>query len=79
VPAAGEAADVRDVADQPGRSGRAGPMQVLQAAAGRFDEFAEFLVGGFGLLVDLSEFGDQLGGEPATSPADEITRTGSIE
>jgi hypothetical protein len=79
VPAAGEAADVRDVTDQPGRSGRADPVQALQAAAGRLDEFAELLVSGFGLLVDLDEFGDQLGGKPAASPADQITRTDGIE
>jgi len=79
VSAAGEAADVGDVTDQPGRSGRADPVQVLQAAAGRLDEFTQLLVSGFGLLVDLDEFGDQLGSEPATSPADEITRTDRVE
>ena len=55
MPAAGEAADLGDLADQPGRSGRADPVQVLQAAAGRFDEFAKLLVNGFGLLVDLDK------------------------
>jgi hypothetical protein len=79
VPAAGEPVDVGHVTDQPGRSGRADAVQVLQAAAGRLDEFAELFVSGFRLLVDLDEFGDQLGGKPAASPADQITRTDGIE
>jgi len=72
-----EPVDVRDVTDQAGRAGRADAVQVLQAAAGRQHELAEFLVRGPGLLVDLDQFGDQLRGEPATGAPDQIHGDGS--
>ncbi|MGW3613628.1 type I restriction-modification system subunit M N-terminal domain-containing protein [Micromonospora sp. NPDC005163] len=79
VPAGGESADVADVADQAGGAGGADAVEVLQAAAGGLDELGQFLVRGLDLLVDLDQFGDQLGREPAAGAPDQTTRPDRVE
>ena len=72
--AAGEAVDVTDIADEAGGSGRADAVEVLQAAAGRVDEFGQFLVRRFDLLVAAGQFADQLGGQLAAGAPDDVPR-----
>jgi len=79
VRAASEAVDVTDVADEAGGAGRADAVEVLQAAAGRFDEFGEFLVRRFDLLVHGDQVADQLGREPAPGAPDEVAGPDGVE
>jgi hypothetical protein len=48
-------------------------IELLQAAASGLDELGQLCVGGFDLLVDGGEFGDQLRGELAAGASDDVT------
>ena len=79
VGAAGEPVNVADVTEQAGCAGRADAGQLHQPAAGAVDQFREFLLRDFDLLVDDDDFVDQLGGQPAAGLADHVARPHGVE
>lgn len=68
-----EAGDVTDLDQQPCGTGGSDAVQVQQAGAGLLDQLGELLVRGLLPRIDLLQVSDQLGRDPATGLADDVS------
>ena len=62
-----------------GGAGWSDAVELLQGTAGGVDEFGQLRVGGFDLLVDDGDLGDQLRGQLAAGASDDVAGADRVE